>query len=119
MVQIQQIQMATMNPVPPSLPDKTIALRDDTPKLRASVYGVQLYFLWWIKNVRVPPLVTTGGNGVIGAPGTRIALDDLNFADDFRQGGRFTLGYRFDSAPVIGIEAGYFFLYGKPDLLFI
>ena len=82
-----------------------------TPKLRASVYGVPAeHLLWWIKNVRVPPLVTTGGNGVIGAPGTRIALDDLNFADDFRQGGRFTLGYRFDSAPVIGIEAGYFFL---------
>jgi hypothetical protein len=37
-------------------------------------------------------------------------LDDLNFADDFRQGGRFTIGYDFESTPIIGIEASYFFL---------
>jgi hypothetical protein len=54
--------------------------------------------------------VTAGGNGVIGAPGTNVLLDDLNFADDFRQGGRFALGYQFQSTPVIGIEANYFFL---------
>jgi hypothetical protein len=46
----------------------------------------------------------------MGAPGTRVLLDDLDFADDFRQGGRFTLGYQFQSTPVIGIEASYFFL---------
>ena len=54
--------------------------------------------------------MTAGGNGVSGAPGTRVLVDDLNFADDFRQGGRFTLGYQFESAPVIGVEASYFFL---------
>ena len=98
-------------PLPPNLPDKIIALRDDNAQVKSSgLWGSAEHLLWWIKNDRVPPLVTTGGNGVIGAPGTRIALDDLNFADDFRQGGRFTLGYRFDSAPIIGIEAGYFFL---------
>lgn len=53
---------------------------------------------------------SAAGNGVLGAPGTRVLLDDLNFADDFRQGGRFTLGYDFESAPIVGIEASYFFL---------
>lgn len=74
------------------------------------LWGSAEHLLWWIKSDHVPPLVTAGGNGVPGAPGTRVLLDDLNFADDFRQGGRFTLGYDFESAPVIGMEASYFFL---------
>lgn len=59
--------------------------------------------LWWIKSGNVPPLVTAGGNGVIGSPGTQVLLDDLNFVDDFRQGGRFALGYRFESNPAVSI----------------
>lgn len=74
------------------------------------MWGSAEYLLWWIKNDRAPPLITAGGNGVIGAPSTKVLLDDLNFADDFRQGGRFTLGYQFRSTPIIGIEASYFFL---------
>jgi len=91
--------------------DKTIALDDDNAPVRTfGLWGSAELLLWWIKNDRVPPLVTAGGNGVIGAPGTQVLLDDLGFADDFRQGGRFTLGYNFESAPVIGVEASYFFL---------
>lgn len=90
---------------------KTIALDDGNAQVRTfGLWGSAELLLWWIKNDRVPPLVTAGGNGVIGAPGTRVLLDDLDFADDFRQGGRFTLGYNFESAPVIGVEASYFFL---------
>src|SRR5262249_30744122 len=68
--------------------------------------------LWWIKGGDVPPLVTAGGNGVIGSPGTQVLLDDLNFVNNFRQGGRFALGYRFDSNPAVSVEASGFFLAG-------
>jgi len=74
------------------------------------VFGSAEYLLWWIKRDQVPPLVTMGSNGVIGSPGTRVLLDNLDFVDDFRQGGRFTLGYRFESNPRFTIEASYFFL---------
>ena len=63
-----------------------------------------------MKSAEVPPLVTVGGNGVIGSPGTTVALDDLDFVDDVRHGGRFTLGYRFASSPSLAVEASYFLL---------
>lgn len=82
-------------------------------------WGRGQYLLWWFKNGRVPPLVTVGGNGVIGSPGTRVLLDNLDFVDDFRQGSRFTLGYRFESNPLVGVEASYFFLSdGQADVRF-
>jgi len=91
--------------------DETIALGDDNAQVRTfGLWGSAEHLLWWIKNDRVPPLVTAGGNGVLGSRGTRVLLDDLDFTDDFRQGGRFTIGYDFESAPLIGVEAGYFFL---------
>ena len=68
------------------------------------------YLLWWTKNGRVPPLVTAGGSGVLGSPGTRVLLDSLDFDNDVRQGARFALGYHFARDPLIGIEANYFFL---------
>jgi len=68
------------------------------------------YLLWWFKNGSVPPLVTAGGDGVLGSPGTRVLLDDLDFDDDVRHGGRFSLGYQFAANPEIGIKAGFFFL---------
>jgi len=98
-------------PPSPEVTNKSVELADDNTQPRTiGLWGSAEHLLWWIKSDHVPPLVTAGGNGVIGAPGTRVLLDDLDFADDFRQGGRFTLGYDFESAPVIGIEAGYFFL---------
>lgn len=96
---------------PPEAPDKAVALRNDNAQVETfGLWGSAEHLLWWTKKDRVPPLVTAGGNGVLGASGTRVLLDNLNFADDFRQGGRFTLGYQFRSAPVIGVEASYFFL---------
>ena len=95
----------------PEVSDKAVTLGNDNLEDRSfGLWGSAEHLLWWIKNDSVPPLVTAGGNGVIGAPGTRVLLDDLNFADDFRQGGRFTLGYNFESTPVIDIETSYFFL---------
>ena len=96
---------------PPKVINKTVVLDNDNAQVRTlGLWGSAEHLLWWIKNDHVPPLITAGGNGVIGAPGTRVLLDDLNFVDDFRQGGRFALGYDFESSPVIGIEASYFFL---------
>src|SRR5262245_56791462 len=93
------------------LPEQAPALcAMDVQAKTCGVYGSGEYLLWWIKNGRVLPLVTGGGNGVPGSPGTRILVDSLDFVDDFRQGGRFALGYRFESAPSLGVEANYFVL---------
>jgi hypothetical protein len=73
-------------------------------------WGSGEYLLWWFKSGRVPPLVTAGGNGVPGSPGTRVLADNLNFDDDVRQGGRFALGYQFETAAPLGVEANFFFL---------
>jgi hypothetical protein len=72
--------------------------------------GSAEYLLWWFKNGRVPPLVTAGGDGKLGSPGTRPVVDNLDFDSDVRQGGRFTLGYHLESMPSFGVEASYFFL---------
>jgi hypothetical protein len=74
------------------------------------LWGSGEYLMWWFKTGRVPPLVTAGGNGTAGSPGTRVVVDNLDFDDNFRQGGRFALGYHFDTSPSIGVEADYFFL---------
>jgi hypothetical protein len=66
--------------------------------------------LWWFKNGRVPPLVTAGDDGKLGSPGTRVLVDNLDFDNDVRQGGRFALDYYFETIPSIGVEANYFFL---------
>jgi hypothetical protein len=73
-------------------------------------WGSGEYLLWWFKDGRVPPLVTTGDGGKLGAPGTRVLVDNLDFDDDVRQGGRFALGYRFETIPFLGVEANSFFL---------
>jgi hypothetical protein len=73
-------------------------------------WGSGEYLLWWFKNGRVPPLVTAGGDGKLGSPGTRVLVDNLHFDDDIRQGGRFVLGYQFEKIPWFGIEGNFFFL---------
>ena len=80
------------------------------PNRPSGLWGSAEYLLWWFKTGRVPPLVTAGGNGVLGSPGTQLLFDNLPFDRDVRQGGRFSLGYRFDTDPAIGIQADYFFV---------
>jgi hypothetical protein len=74
------------------------------------LWGSGEYLLWWFKPGRVPPLVTAGGNGKLGSPLTQVLVDNLDFDDDVRQGGRFALGYRCETIPLLGVEAGCFFL---------
>ncbi len=66
--------------------------------------------LWSIKTSQVPPLVTAGGNGVIGGPGTHVLLDNLDFAADPKSGVRYTSGYRLGSDPYSGMELSIFVL---------
>ena len=69
------------------------------------------YLLWWFKSAQVPPLVTAGGDGKLGSPGTRVLVDNLDFDDDARHGGRFAFGCRFESA--LGVEGNFLFLPGQ------
>jgi hypothetical protein len=75
--------------------------------------GVE-YLLTWIRESRLPPLVTSGSladlvPAALGQPGTRILLegklDDLE-----RSGARFTLGYWCDAEHTLGFEARGFFI---------
>jgi hypothetical protein len=66
-------------------------------------------FLYWsTKGDRLPALVTGGGTGVIGAPGTSILFGNATVGDDWRPGGRLRAGYWFDPGRTMGIE-GHFF----------
>jgi hypothetical protein len=77
------------------------------------IYGSAEYLLWWIRDSRVPPLVTTGpasSQGILGQPGTTILLGGSPLSNDERSGGRFTLGYWLDNCKTLGIEGSFFFL---------
>jgi hypothetical protein len=105
---------------PVGLPDATyrsiaVDAQAEPPDLHASGE----YLIWWIKGGGVPPLATAGGDGKLGSLGTRVLLDDLDFADDARHGGRFSLGYCFASAPLHAAEASFLFLPGgRPRSVF-
>jgi hypothetical protein len=71
------------------------------------------YLLWWFKDGSLPPLVTAGGNGKLGSPGTRVLVDNLDFTGGARQGVRFDLAYHARSIPWLRIEANYFFVGDK------
>lgn len=68
------------------------------------------YLHWWTKNSTIPPLATTGGDGKIGTPGTKVLVDNLDFVNNPTSGGRFALSYRPESMSGFGLEANYFFL---------
>jgi hypothetical protein len=74
------------------------------------------YLLWWIKDSKLPPLVTTGpaaSGGALGYPGTSILFGGTHDYDheDF-SGGRFTAGMWLDCERTVGLEGSYFFLGG-------
>jgi hypothetical protein len=67
------------------------------------------YLLWWYKGSPTPPLLTTGPTGVLGAPGTSVLIQNLDFNDSSRNGGEFRAGLQFGDYP-IGAEIRYLFL---------
>ena len=74
------------------------------------IWGRAEYLLWWTDGMKVPPLVTTGDNGVLGQPETRILSGNTGFNSDARSGGRFTLGRWLDPCQYRGVEATYMVL---------
>jgi hypothetical protein len=71
------------------------------------------YLLWWIKDERLPPLVTAGpasSGGVLGAPGTVVLFGGDHTDEEPFSGGRFTVGAWLNECQTIGIEADFFFL---------
>ena len=48
------------------------------------------YDLWWLREGRTWPLLTSGGNGILGSPGTQVVVDSLE--NPLWHGGRFGLG---------------------------
>src|SRR5262245_5302896 len=71
------------------------------------------YLLWWIKDTRVPPLVTAsppGSAGILGNPGPVVLFGGAPIDNEERSGGRFSAGFWFDCEQTIGIEGGYLFL---------
>jgi hypothetical protein len=82
-----------------------------------SVFYVRAdYLLWWFKDARLPPLVTTGpdeppdvGTGVLGTPGT-VVLFGGSAGGGLRSGARLTAGVWCDEDCQTGIEASGFFV---------
>ncbi len=76
------------------------------------------YLLWWVKDARLPSLVTTGSAvptqipppGALGGLGTVGLFAGEGVDRDPFSGGRFTAGYWLDCGQTKGIEASYFFL---------
>ena len=74
------------------------------------------YLYWWTREMRVPPLVTsgtptTGGliPGALGVPGTTVLLSG-ELENHGQSGGRFYGGFWLDECQTKGIEADYLFL---------
>jgi hypothetical protein len=76
-------------------------------------YGSGEYLLWWLKDQRVPPLVTTSppaSAGIIGMPGTQILFGGSDVSEGTFSGFRFTAGYWLDACHLWALEGSYFFL---------
>jgi hypothetical protein len=74
------------------------------------------FILWWLREGRLPPTLTTssqGSRGLLGQPDTQVLYGDDRL--ETRHGDRFngvrvTLGWWFDDAQDLGIEGRAFFL---------
>src|SRR5262249_44074880 len=77
--------------------------------------GVE-FVLWWLREGRVPPLLTTSSTasaGILGRPDTHVLYGDQRL--ETRHGDRFNgtridLGYWLDDEHALGLEVSAFFL---------
>ena len=81
--------------------------------------------LWWTKGAHIPALLTTSPDGtpqaqagVLGQPGTVVLFGEQEVNDDFRAGGRISLGTWLDEADDFGIELTYLALRAKRRSIF-
>ena len=68
--------------------------------------------LWWIRDSRFPPLVTTSPQtslGILGQPGTQVLFGG-HVENEERMGGRFRAGLWLDEDQVWGAESAFLFL---------
>jgi hypothetical protein len=85
-----------------------------TPSDRLHV-GVE-FILWWLREGRVPPLLTTssaGSAGILGRPDTHVLYGDQRLETrhgDRFNGTRFGLGYWLNDEHALGVEVSAFFL---------
>jgi hypothetical protein len=74
------------------------------------------YLAWWVKDARVPALITTGQAGATTLPGvlgqsdTNVLFGGNDMDNRFRSGGRFSAGLWLNCCQTIGLDASYFFL---------
>lgn len=71
------------------------------------------YLYWQIQDApHVVPLVASGPTytPVLGQDGTTVVLGGKKVKEDWRSGGKFSLGYWLDDERCLGVEANYFFL---------
>ncbi len=67
-------------------------------------YGRAEYLLWWTRNQSAPTLLTAGN------PPATLVGGELDFADQPRHGGRFSLGRWLNDSQTMALEVVYFFL---------
>ena len=80
------------------------------------------YLLWWIKDERLPPLVTAGPagtTGVLGSPGTTVIFGGSDLNHEEFSGGRFAAGFWLDDCQTVGVEADFFFLAPRSSNFFV
>ncbi|MGZ5829585.1 MAG: BBP7 family outer membrane beta-barrel protein, partial [Xanthobacteraceae bacterium] len=75
-----------------------------------SLWAEGEYLYWQTKGDALPALVTGGGTGVLGAPGTSILFGNATVNEDWRSGARLRAGYWFDPNRQSGVEAHFFIL---------
>jgi hypothetical protein len=87
----------------------------EPPPCQRLYFGAE-YVLWWLREGRLPPILTTGSPasaGVLGAADTRVLYGDdrleTRHGDRFN-GVRLTLGYWLTDGPLLGIEGEVFVL---------
>ena len=81
------------------------------PPVASLVWAEVDYLAWSVKGDSLPALVTTGppgSAGALGAPGTSVLFGDSTVNDDWRSGGRLTVGTWLDPRRSRGLEASFF-----------
>src|SRR5262245_62070941 len=102
--------------VPPEAPAPQIQPFELPPEAGGPlgrVWARAEYLMWWIRDTRLPPLVTANRTGpvpVLGLSSTSVVVGGGELDNQDRSGARFTVGFALDSAQSLGVEASYFLL---------
>jgi hypothetical protein len=92
------------------------AVTDPAPAAQGGrLYGSADYLLWWVKQIPLPALVTSGdvtvaSSGTLGGPQTAVLFGGHDVGGQPYSGGRFTLGGWIDDEQTLGVEGSVFLL---------